>query len=117
MIQLAFEFQVAFGTLLFVYFPNLDPYPGYTPVPTETSEDYEYEELPGGEQICPERHANLIDSMSLYALLIPTVWIWLCIYAFLFHCENHRRISDFSSALTTYLCWYFFRAKNISPNL
>ncbi|KAF3609944.1 hypothetical protein DY000_02047561 [Brassica cretica] len=53
--------QVAFGTLLFVYFPNLDPYAGYTPVPAETSEDYEYEELPGGEQICPERHANLFD--------------------------------------------------------
>ncbi|KAG2290989.1 hypothetical protein Bca52824_037658 [Brassica carinata] len=53
--------QVAFGTLLFVYFPNLDPYPGYTPLRTETSEDYEYEELPGGEQICPERHASLFD--------------------------------------------------------
>lgn len=56
--------QVAFGTLLFVYFPNLDPYPGYAPLRTETSEDYEYEELPGGEQICPERHANLFDSRS-----------------------------------------------------
>ncbi|KAJ4879998.1 ABC transporter C family member 1 [Raphanus sativus] len=53
--------QVAFGTLLFVYFPNLDPYPGYAPLRTETSEDYEYEELSGGEQICPERHANLFD--------------------------------------------------------
>ncbi|KAH0893798.1 hypothetical protein HID58_056227 [Brassica napus] len=54
--------QVAFGTLLFVYFPNLDPYPGYTPLRTETSEDYEYEELPGGEQICPERHARIFFS-------------------------------------------------------
>jgi hypothetical protein len=44
----------------------LDPYPGYTPVGTENSEDYEYEELPGGENICPERHANLFDSMLLY---------------------------------------------------
>lgn len=61
-----FWIQVAFGILLFVYFPNLDPYPGYTPLRTETSEDYEYEELPGGENICPERHANLFDSMSLY---------------------------------------------------
>lgn len=78
-----FWIQVAFGTLLFVYFPNLDPYPGYTPVGTETSEDYEYEELPGGEQICPERHANLFDSMS-YVLLIPVVWIWLRIFFSLF---------------------------------
>ncbi|KAL0790594.1 hypothetical protein Bca101_006840 [Brassica carinata] len=54
--------QVAFGTLLFVYFPNLDPYPGYAPLRTETSEDYEYEELPGGEQICPERHARIFFS-------------------------------------------------------
>ncbi|WZZ16208.1 hypothetical protein YC2023_109297 [Brassica napus] len=64
--------QVAFGTLLFVYFPNLDPYAGYTPVPAETSEDYEYEELPGGEQICPERHANLFDSRN-FLLMVESI--------------------------------------------
>lgn len=105
MIQLYFDsvdggfwIQVAFGTLLFVYFPNLDPYAGYTPVPAETSEDYEYEELPGGEQICPERHANLFDSRSLYVLLISVLWFWLCIFFSLCY-ENHHNISDLSYVL------------------
>ncbi|KAI5671046.1 hypothetical protein M9H77_11410 [Catharanthus roseus] len=48
--------QVLFGVLLLFYVPNLDPYPGYTPVETEFVEDTAYEELPGDEQICPERH-------------------------------------------------------------
>ncbi|XP_010522092.1 PREDICTED: ABC transporter C family member 2 [Tarenaya hassleriana] len=51
--------QVLFGILLFVHLPDLDPYPGYTPLRVETVDDYEYEELPSGEQICPETRANL----------------------------------------------------------
>lgn len=47
-----------------MYVPELDPYPGYTPMRTELVDDAEYEELPGGEQICPERHANIFSSMS-----------------------------------------------------
>ncbi|XVF00518.1 hypothetical protein REPUB_Repub04eG0007900 [Reevesia pubescens] len=42
-----------------VYVPELDPYPGYTPMRTEFVDNAEYVELPGGEQICPERHANI----------------------------------------------------------
>ncbi|XP_077243837.1 multidrug resistance-associated protein 2 [Tasmannia lanceolata] len=57
-------FQVLFGILLLVYVPNLDPYPGYIPIGTEASLDStEYEELPGGEYICPERHANIFNQI------------------------------------------------------
>ncbi|GLT67384.1 hypothetical protein SLA2020_396980 [Shorea laevis] len=55
--------QVLFGILLLVYLPDLDPYPGYTPMRTELVDEAEYEELPGGEQICPERHVNIFSRM------------------------------------------------------
>ncbi|XP_011012558.1 PREDICTED: ABC transporter C family member 2-like isoform X1 [Populus euphratica] len=55
--------QGLFGILLLVYIPDLDPYPGYTPMQTESVDDAEYEELPGGEYICPERHANIISKI------------------------------------------------------
>lgn len=63
-------FQVLFGILLFVHLPNLDPYPGYMPLRSETVDDYEYEELSEGQQICPERHANIFDGKSVYIILI-----------------------------------------------
>ncbi|VAH51980.1 unnamed protein product [Triticum turgidum subsp. durum] len=45
-----------------VYLPSLDPYPGYTPIRSELLDDNtDYEPLPGGEQICPERHANIFS--------------------------------------------------------
>ncbi|XP_047942047.1 ABC transporter C family member 2-like [Salvia hispanica] len=56
--------QVLFGVLLAVYIPDLDPYPGYTPMQTESEDNTAYEELPGGEQICPERRANLISQIT-----------------------------------------------------
>ncbi|KAF7840257.1 ABC transporter C family member 2-like [Senna tora] len=56
--------QVLFGILLLVYVPNLDPYPGYTPIRSELVTDTAYEELPRGEQICPERHANIISKIT-----------------------------------------------------
>ncbi|XP_041994072.1 ABC transporter C family member 2-like [Salvia splendens] len=56
--------QVLFGVLLAVYIPDLDPYPGYTPIQTESEDNTAYEELPGGEQICPERQANLISQIT-----------------------------------------------------
>lgn len=55
--------QVLFGILLTFYVPALDPYPGYTTVRSELVDDNAYEELPAGEQICPERHVNIISSM------------------------------------------------------
>ena len=57
-----------------MYVPDLDPYPGYTPMRTEFVDDAEYEELPGGEQICPERHVNIFSSMYifLYLSLMPS---------------------------------------------
>ncbi|XWS55359.1 hypothetical protein CRYUN_Cryun10bG0167800 [Craigia yunnanensis] len=55
--------QALFGILLLVYIPDLDPYPGYTPMRTEFVDDAEYEELPGGEQICPERHVNIFSKI------------------------------------------------------
>ncbi|VAH36682.1 unnamed protein product [Triticum turgidum subsp. durum] len=46
-----------------VYLPSLDPYPGYTPIRSEllVDDNTDYEPLPGGEQICPERHANIFS--------------------------------------------------------
>ena len=57
--------QALFGILLLVYVPDLDPYPGYTPIQSELFADTAYEELPGGEQICPERHGNIFSSKCL----------------------------------------------------
>lgn len=51
-----------FGILLVLYVPDLCPYPGYVPMQAESPDDVEYEALPGGEQICPERHANIFSS-------------------------------------------------------
>ena len=48
--------------LLLFYVPDLDPYPGYLLVQTESVDNIAYEELPGGEQICPERHVNIFSS-------------------------------------------------------
>ncbi|XP_010051993.2 ABC transporter C family member 12 [Eucalyptus grandis] len=55
--------QVIVGILLFVYFPSLDPYPGYTTIHTEPLDSVEYEALPGEEQVCPERHVNIFSRM------------------------------------------------------
>ncbi|GAV87979.1 ABC_tran domain-containing protein/ABC_membrane domain-containing protein [Cephalotus follicularis] len=63
-------FQVLFGILLLVYVPNLDPYPGYTPMRSDFIDEAEYEELPGGEQICPERHASIV-SKTFFSWMTP----------------------------------------------
>ncbi|PPD68207.1 hypothetical protein GOBAR_DD34916 [Gossypium barbadense] len=55
--------QGLFGILLLVYLPDLDPYPGYTPMRTEFVDDAGYEEIPGGEEICPERHVNIFSKI------------------------------------------------------
>ncbi|KAL5716112.1 Canalicular multispecific organic anion transporter 1 [Ranunculus cassubicifolius] len=55
--------QVLFGLCLMFYVPNLEPYSGYTPLRNESVEDSEYEVLPGGEQICPERHVNIFSKI------------------------------------------------------
>ncbi|CAM8996206.1 unnamed protein product [Rhodiola kirilowii] len=62
--------QIVFGILLVVYVPYLDPYPGYTPVSTLSEDDGEYEELPGGEHVCPERHVNIF-SRIFFAWMNP----------------------------------------------
>ncbi|CAL5409236.1 unnamed protein product [Camellia sinensis] len=62
--------QVLYGVLFLVYFPSMDPYPGYTPIRTESVDDTEYEELPGGEQICPEKNANIF-SKTTFAWMNP----------------------------------------------
>lgn len=45
-----------------MYVPTLDPYPGYTPIASEMISDAAYDELPGGEMICPERSVNILSS-------------------------------------------------------
>ncbi|KAK9088503.1 hypothetical protein Scep_027585 [Stephania cephalantha] len=56
-------FQVLFGLLLLFYVPDLEPYPGYTPIVDECVENTEYEMLPDGDQICPERHVNIFSKI------------------------------------------------------
>lgn len=54
--------QILFGLCLLSYIPNLEPYSGYTPLTDESIDSTKYEVLLGGEQICPERHANIFSS-------------------------------------------------------
>ncbi|KAK3022445.1 hypothetical protein RJ639_047582 [Escallonia herrerae] len=56
--------QVLFGVLLLFYVPGLEPYSGYTPVRTEFEDNTEYEELPDGEHVCPERHVNILARIT-----------------------------------------------------
>ncbi|KAL8033740.1 hypothetical protein ABFX02_13G178200 [Erythranthe guttata] len=56
--------QVLFGVLLLFYVPDLDPYPGYSPLQAESFDNTAYEELPGAEQVCPERHANILSKIT-----------------------------------------------------
>ncbi|KAJ4703002.1 ABC transporter C family member 2-like [Melia azedarach] len=55
--------RVLFTILLLVYFPKLDPYPGYTITQTEAADNTEYELLPGGEQVCPERRVSIFSKI------------------------------------------------------
>lgn len=71
--------QFLFGILLLLYVPTLDPFPGYTPLRAEALVDNtDYELLPGGEQICPERHANVFSSkhieLNILQLVAGNVW-------------------------------------------
>ncbi|KAJ6893400.1 ABC transporter C family member 12-like isoform X3 [Populus alba x Populus x berolinensis] len=62
--------QVLFGILLLVYIPNLDPCSDYVMMEPESPDNSAYEALPGREQICPERNANLF-SRIFYWWLTP----------------------------------------------
>ncbi|XP_019419725.1 PREDICTED: ABC transporter C family member 2-like [Lupinus angustifolius] len=62
--------QALFAILLLVYIPTLDPYPGYTPIRSELVTDDTYDELPGGETICPERRANILSKI-LFSWMNP----------------------------------------------
>ncbi|KAI3832401.1 hypothetical protein MKW92_043641, partial [Papaver armeniacum] len=62
--------QVLYGIFLLFYVPNLDPYPGYTPLREEFFENTEYQTLHGEEQICPERHVNVFSKIS-FAWMTP----------------------------------------------
>ncbi|CAI0545474.1 unnamed protein product [Linum tenue] len=53
--------KVLFGILLLFHVPTLDPFPGYVMLEPESNGNGEYEALPGEEQVCPERHANLFS--------------------------------------------------------
>ncbi|TYK05157.1 ABC transporter C family member 2-like [Cucumis melo var. makuwa] len=57
-------FQALFGVLLLPYVPSLDPYPGHTPLSSESVDVAEYEKLPDGEDICPERHVSLFSKIT-----------------------------------------------------
>lgn len=57
--------QALFGIFLLAYIPNLDTYLGHIPLQIEPVDDIKYEVLRGGEQICPERHANIISSKNI----------------------------------------------------
>eukprot|EP00249_Psilotum_nudum_P023194 c28783_g1_i1 orf=631-5508(+) len=60
-----FAFQVVFGFLSLFYVPDLIPYGSYSPVGFEDIQSSsDYEPLPGGDQICPERHANILSRIT-----------------------------------------------------
>ena len=44
--------------MLLVYIPELDPYHGYHTLNNESLDNVEYDVLPEGENICPERRAG-----------------------------------------------------------
>ncbi|XP_041993077.1 ABC transporter C family member 12-like [Salvia splendens] len=54
-------FQVLLGILLLAYVPKLDSYPCYVPLPD--SVDDTKDEKPLGEQVCPERSANIFSAI------------------------------------------------------
>ncbi|PON71683.1 ATP-binding cassette containing protein [Parasponia andersonii] len=56
-------FQVLFGILLAIYLPDLDPYRGYVVIQPKSLDNAEYEALSDGEQVCPERHVNIISEI------------------------------------------------------
>ncbi|CAK9156111.1 unnamed protein product [Ilex paraguariensis] len=56
--------EALFGVLLLAHVPSLNPYPGYSPLLTESTDCTEYEELSGGEQICPERQFSIFAQIS-----------------------------------------------------
>lgn len=62
-----------------MYIPRLDPYLGYSPVQTESADKDEYEELPAGEYVCPERHVNIFSSTFL---LIPLPSLIIIVHSF-----------------------------------
>ncbi|KAJ0017077.1 hypothetical protein Pint_11081 [Pistacia integerrima] len=53
--------EVLFGILLFAYVPNLQSHPGYNLLQDESLDNVEYEALPGGEHVCPERSASILS--------------------------------------------------------
>ncbi|KAJ0016881.1 hypothetical protein Pint_11055 [Pistacia integerrima] len=55
--------QVLFGILLFAYVPNLQSHPCYNLLQDESLDNVEYEALPGGEHVCPERSASILSSI------------------------------------------------------
>ncbi|KAJ0081089.1 hypothetical protein Patl1_11240 [Pistacia atlantica] len=55
--------EVLFGILLFAYVPNLQSHPGYNLLQDESLDNVEYEALPGGEHVCPERSASILSSI------------------------------------------------------
>ncbi|XP_033137229.1 ABC transporter C family member 12 isoform X2 [Brassica rapa] len=55
--------QVLFGVMLLVYIPELDPYQGYHTLNNESIDNVEYDVLPEGENICPERRAGFFTGI------------------------------------------------------
>ncbi|XP_038887874.1 ABC transporter C family member 2-like isoform X2 [Benincasa hispida] len=66
-------FQALFGVLLLPYMPNLDHYPGHTPLHSEFVDAAEFERLPEGEHICPERHVNFFSNFKISGSSVPFV--------------------------------------------
>lgn len=55
-------FQVLLAVLLIAYVPKLDSYPGYVPLSDSVDDDVKNEK-PLGEQVCPERRANIFSAI------------------------------------------------------
>lgn len=68
--------QVLLAVLLIAYVPKLDSYPGYVPLSDSVDDDVKNEK-PLGEQVCPERRANIFSgecedtSFIVKTLILP----------------------------------------------
>ncbi|KAJ7552374.1 hypothetical protein O6H91_06G052700 [Diphasiastrum complanatum] len=64
--------QVIFGVIAICNFPDVIPLSIYIPIQVDPSQivELDYEALPGAEQVCPERHANIF-SRILFEWMTP----------------------------------------------
>ncbi|KAL2611008.1 hypothetical protein R1flu_022700 [Riccia fluitans] len=64
--------EILLGAIILLYFPPLEQFAGYIPVTNQEvpNSNADYEPLPGGEGVCPEKHVNIISQL-LFSWMNP----------------------------------------------